>query len=315
MPRSSVIIPTFNRPFLLPRAVESARAAGTDVEIIVVDDASVDETAQVARDLPDIKYVRLDRNERVAGARNAGLRASSGEYVTFLDDDDVRLPGTLNEQVELLRANPDAALVYGQAIVRDESSERVYPLDCPQGDVFWQLLTENFIPCGSAVFRRSCLDRVGLLDSNLAGVDDWDLWIRISELHPVIALEKPVMIWRRSSPVSRQGSSQSAHLVSCAVEQFKSSWIRLPRSVAATADSRQRVWHRFSENMALQLICEAMRSVNHHHMGQATKNVFSLARVGPWPVLRLAKKTGRSLMRRRLSRRSTTPISAVRELS
>src|SRR4029079_16554818 len=137
---TSIIVTTHNRPHLLVRAIESARLAGSDIEIIVVDDASLDQTQTICRTLPDIKYVRLERNQRVAGARNIGLLVSSGEYVTFLDDDDLRLPGTLNEQVEFLRANPDAGLVYGQAIVRDESSERVYPLDCPQGDVFWQLL-------------------------------------------------------------------------------------------------------------------------------------------------------------------------------
>jgi glycosyltransferase involved in cell wall biosynthesis len=294
---TSIIIATHSRPHLLGRAVESARAAGDDIEIVVVD-ASTDQTENVGRALPDIKYVRLERNQRVAGARNIGLLVSSGEYVTFLDDDDLRLPGTLNEQVRLLRANPDAGLVYGQAIVGDKSAEQVYPLDCPQGDVFWQLLTQNFIPCGSAVFRRSCVDRIGVLDSYLAGIDDWDLWVRIAELHQVIALAKPVMIWRRSTPVSAQGTSRGADLVSRAVHQFKSSWIKLPRAVAAPRDRKQLAWNRFSENMASHLIWESMRSLNHYNIGQATRNISSLARVGPLPILGLAKKTGRSLTHR-----------------
>src|SRR5216684_5678821 len=95
MPGISVIIPTHSRPKLLPRAIESARAAGTDVEIIVVDDASADDTAAACRELADIKYVRLDRNQGVAGARNVGLLASTGDFIAFLDDDDLRLPGSL----------------------------------------------------------------------------------------------------------------------------------------------------------------------------------------------------------------------------
>jgi glycosyltransferase involved in cell wall biosynthesis len=304
VPLTSIIIATHCRPHLFGRAVESARAAGDDIEVIVVDDASMDQTESVARALPDIKYVRLERNQGVAGARNIGLLVSSGEYVTFLDDDDLRLPCTLNEQVKSLRANPAAGLVYGQAIVRDKSSERVYPLDCPQGDVFWQLLTQNFIPCGSALFRRSCVDRIGVLDSYLAGIDDWDLWVRIAELHPVIALAKPVMIWRRSSPVSAQGTSQGANIVSRAVRQFKSSWIKLPRAVAAPRDRKQLAWNRFSENMASHLVWEAMRSLNHYNVGQATRNVSSLAQVGPLAVLRLAKKTGRSLIHRTQGRQN-----------
>ena len=302
MPLTSIIIATHCRPHLLGRAVESARAAGDDIEVIVVDDASTDQTENVARGLPDIKYVRLERNQQVAGARNVGLLASSGEYVTFLDDDDLRLPGTLNEQVKLLRANPDAGLVYGQAIVRDESAERVYPLDCPQGDVFWELLSQNFIPCGSAVFRRSCVDRIGVLDGYLAGIDDWDLWVRIAELYQVIALPTPVMIWRRSSPVSAQGTSQGGNLVSRAVNQFKSSWMKLPRAVAAPRGRKRLAWTQFAENMASHLVWESMRSLNHYNLSQATRNISSLAQIGPFAVLRVARKAGRSVIHRRQGR-------------
>src|ERR1043165_2130661 len=117
MPRSSIIIATHSRSQLLPRAVESARAAGIDVEVIVIDDASTDETAAVCRTLKGIKYLRVERNQRVAGARNIGLVASKGEYLSFLDDDDTRLPGSLDLQVELLAQNPDAEI--GRASCRE----------------------------------------------------------------------------------------------------------------------------------------------------------------------------------------------------
>ena len=92
MPSVSIIIATCNRPQFLPGAVASARAAGTDVEIIVVDDASQDETAAVCAQLPGINYIRLERNQGVAGARNLGILASTAEFVAFLDDDDLRYP-------------------------------------------------------------------------------------------------------------------------------------------------------------------------------------------------------------------------------
>src|SRR6185503_4883445 len=102
MSKISIIIPTHSRPHLLPRAVESAHAAGTDVEVIVVDDASVDRTAKVCGELSGIKYVRVDRNQGVAGARNVGLMHAEGEYIAFLDDDDLRLPGSLDLQAQNL---------------------------------------------------------------------------------------------------------------------------------------------------------------------------------------------------------------------
>ena len=212
MPTTSVIITTHNRPHLLPRAVASAHAAGTDLEVVVVDDASTDETAAVCRDLPNINYVRLDRNQGVAGARNVGILSSTSDYLTFLDDDDVRLPGSLDEQVRLLDSNSNIGLVYGQAIVAEDDgspTDKSYPALCPAGKIFWELVEQNFIPCGSAVFRRTCVLKLGMLDERLSGIDDWDFWIRIAELYEIAALDHPVMIWRRSHPDSDQGTSDA----------------------------------------------------------------------------------------------------------
>jgi hypothetical protein len=254
------------------------------VEVIVVDDASTDETAAVCRDLPGIKFVRVERNQRVAGARNLGLLVSSGEYITFLDDDDLRLPGSLDLQIKLLEANQEAGLIYGQAILVDQAGRPapgIYPRVCPQGDVFWELLGRNFIPCGSAVFRRSCLDRVGLLDPRIAGLDDWDLWIRIAELYPVIAAEEPAMHWRQSTPSSKQGTSEAAAIVSKSVQQFRRSWQHLPRVTNAPPETKRTAWRRFSANMAAHLTCEVSRSLRHGEVILATKNLFALGRLGP----------------------------------
>jgi GT2 family glycosyltransferase len=288
MPLTSIIITTHNRPQLLCRAIESASLAGASVEVIVVDDASTDETAAVCRDLPGIKYVRVDRNQRVAGARNLGLLVSLGEYITFLDDDDLRLPGSLDRQVELLEANPDAGLVYGQATLADQSGQptsQIYPRECPQGDVFWKLLGRNFIPCGSVVFRRSCVDRVGLLDHSLSGIDDWDLWLRIAELYPVIALAEPVMQWRQSTPASRQGTSQAAAIVSQSVRQFRERWLKLPRAANASRQLKREAWRRFSANMGAHLTAEVLRSLQHRQPVQAAANLFALLCLGPVVLL------------------------------
>lgn len=293
MSLTSIIITTHHRPHTLRRAVESAQTAGTSIEVIVVDDASTDETQSVCRNLTGISYVRVERNQRVAGARNVGLLASSGKYVTFLDDDDLRLPNSLDEQVKLLELDEQAGLIYGQAILGDQfgkPTNQRYPLECPQGDVFWHLLGQNFIPCGAAVFRRSCLDGVGLLDNSLPGLDDWDLWIRIAELYPIIALEKPVMIWRRSTPASGQGTSQAADMVSNGVRQFRQWWMKLPRAANAPPKMRRVAWQRFSANMAAHLIWEAMRCLRDRDITQATKNIFTVSHLGPLAAMRLTRR-------------------------
>lgn len=292
MPLTSIIITTHNRPHLLGRAVESAHGAGKEVEVIVVDDASTDETERVCRSLSGIKYQRTERNQGVAGARNVGLLVSSGSYVTFLDDDDVRLPNSVDAQVKLLQADDKAGLVYGQAIYGDQSGEpanEFYPRVCPDGDVFWPLLAQNFIPCGSALFRRSCLNAVGLLDDGLPGFDDWDLWLRIAELFPVIALEQPVMIWRRSTPVSGQGSSDATELALRCVRQC-GEWLKLPRAANASSQMRQAAWQAFSANMAEHLIWNAMRSLEHAKLAEAIGSVLAAVRLCPLATARLASR-------------------------
>lgn len=292
MPRASIIIATHSRPHLLPSAVESARASGRDVEIVVVDDASSDETASVCKNLSGINYVRVERNQRVAGARNVGLVASRGEYLSFLDDDDTRLPRSLDKQIEALEREPQAGLIYGQAIWGDQDGRpghKSYPSDCPQGDVFWKLLARNFIPCGSAVFRRSCLSRVGLLDDSIPGLDDWDLWVRIAEIYPIMATETHVITWRRSTPVSGQGTSKAAGLVSMSVQKFRGCWMNLPRAASAARKTKRIAWREFSENMAEHLIWESARALRCGELRQPLKNLSVLPWLDPLTIMRIAE--------------------------
>jgi len=300
-PNVSIIIPTHSRPHLLPRAVESARGAGRGVEVVVVDDASGDETAEVCRSLEGVRYVRLDCNQGVAGARNVGILSSTGEYISFLDDDDVRLPGSLDLQVAALDAAPEAGLVYGRALISGREGEgalRAYPERCPRGEVFWELLGRNFIPCGSAVFRRACLLRAGMLDASVPGVDDWDLWVRIAALYPVAALERPVMIWRRSAPGSGQGTSRADEIVTMATRQFRCKWLKLRRASAAPAEARRAAARRFSESMGGHLAFETLRALAGGHLGSARRNAATALGLHPLGAARAAGTSATSFCRR-----------------
>jgi len=226
MPRVSVIIPTFDRPSLLPRAVESAMRAGTDVEVIVVDDASIDSTANVCSRLRGIKYIRLDRNQGVAGARNIGLLESTADFIAFLDDDDLRLPGSLDHQLSLFETLPEAGLVAGGVLLGDQHcapTGKTALVRAERGDLFWKILelSVHLIP-SSIVVRKSCFQEVGLFNRQLAGIDDWDLWTRIAEQRPVLIDPAPVCIYRSATPSSQQGSSSLArHLLAAANHQPK----------------------------------------------------------------------------------------------
>ena len=241
MPLISVIITTHNRPCRLPLAVESALKAGEDVEVIVVDDASKDATAEVCRSLHGIKYIRLDRNQGVAGARNIGVLASSADYIAFLDDDDLRLPGTLDLQIKALVHDPAIGFVCGPVLCADQNGELTGEVSSPKhwgGDMFWELLTLEFpvFPV-TVIMRKDCIFTVGLFNKDIPGVDDWDLLVRIAELYKVAVVPEPVAIYRMATPASGQGTSAlSAHLTLLAGQQLK--LLKLPRVAAAAAGER-----------------------------------------------------------------------------
>lgn len=283
MTKVSVIIPTHNRSALLPRAVESALRAGTDVEVIVVDDASSDETPSVCRSLKGITYLRLDQNVRQAAARNAGIAVSSGEFLSFLDDDDLRLPASLDKQVEALSANPEAGFIYGQVLFSDPDDNTIkkdaHPKDCLTGDIFWELLQGNFIHIPSVVVSRERLQEIGLFDPSITGVEDWDVLLRLAERHAVIAVDEPVAIYKLFTSTSGQTSSNHIAMVGVTL-RAQAKALRLPRSQAAGPEKRRKVRQHLINSLAFLLLCETQIALSERSRKRALRyflNAFRLS--------------------------------------
>ena len=286
----SVIIATHDRPHLVPRAVESALAAGRDVEVVVVDDASpTDETEEVCRRYEGVRYFRLARNQRLGGARNVGILLSRGAFITFLDDDDTRLPGSIDAQRDTLLADPAADMAYGQAVLEwapgDSGPER-YPEECPEGDIFWQLMERNFVPCPAVLFRREVLFRVGLPHDTTPS-EDWDCWLRIAEVGRVLATARPVATYRKGNPRSGQVTSGAARMVRELTGVYRNSWQRLERARADDA-RRRRAWRAFSYNMATHLVWETGRALRHGRFQAAARNLWTALSLHPLATLRRA---------------------------
>lgn len=315
MAKVSLIIPTFNRPHLLPRAVESALGAGRDVEVIVVDDGSVDETARVCRALRGIKYARLDRNQGVAGARNIGLLESTGDYIAFLDDDDLRLPGSLEHQLALLEGAPESGLVASAVLLGDEQCVPTGEGAAPRaesGDVFWQVLELNlFLLPTSVLVRRSCFFEVGLFNRRLAGIDDWDMWARIAELRPFLIDDRPVSIYRAPTPGSGQGSSALARHLHAAFKH-QATLLTLPRVRAAPKQLRRAVRASLRRRISDTLSWRAAEQLPRGHLFFAASNFLTALRICPWWAARpthlgvLWRSSAAQLRRRRGGPEATT---------
>lgn len=178
----SIVIPVYNQQRFLAQAIDSALAQSwPDCEVVVVDDGSTDGSAEIMSRYSQIRVVR-QVNRGLAAARNAGLAASRGEVVIFLDSDDQIWPDAARNGVELLAARPDAMMVFGRCRLVDEHGLPL-PTNLPtvQSDYFDELLRDNFIWTPAMVaFRREVFDLVGRFDEAISPTADYDIYLRIS---------------------------------------------------------------------------------------------------------------------------------------
>lgn len=200
MPTVSVIIPAYNQAHFLSDTLRSV-LDGTyqDLEIIIVDDGSTDNTRQVAESISDprIRYI-FQENSGLSSARNTGIRNASGSLLTYLDSDDLFLPEKLSLLTDILEREPEIGLVAGQAIIIDENNQ-------PLGEVFTEpipkditnLLFGNPLHVGSVLLRSEWQDKVGFFDQNLRSYEDWDMWLRLARAGCQMGwVAKPVSLYR-----------------------------------------------------------------------------------------------------------------------
>lgn len=205
MPRVSVIIPTFNLAQYLGQAVESVLSQTyDDLELIVVDDGSTDQTHELVGRFGDRVRYLYQANQGVASARNAGIKAASGEFLAFLDADDVWLPEKLALQIPLLEKNSAVGLVYGDVSFLQQTTgtitgRHVERVPHPTGWIWSQVILGNPIPSPTPVVRRDVMEAVGGFDTALAMVDDWECWIRIARVAEIDCVGEPVALYRLHS--------------------------------------------------------------------------------------------------------------------
>jgi glycosyltransferase involved in cell wall biosynthesis len=201
-PKVSVVIPAYNAEEYLTETIRSVFAQTyRDYEIIAVDDGSTDNTLRALRRFEPRIKVLTKPNGGPASARNLAINNSTGEYIAFLDSDDIWIRDKLEEQVAFLDKNTEMGLLFGEALmfVDEKGEKKIQGKIGYTGDPgFCQLLYGDFIPNSTVIIRRSCVDKIGLLNESkeLIAAEDYEYWMRIAKVFPIAGIPRPLVYYR-----------------------------------------------------------------------------------------------------------------------
>ncbi len=200
-PKVSVIIPTYNRADLLPRAIDSvSNQTFKDFELIVVDDGSTDNTKEIVMEYQKkderIKYLWEENSGGPAKPKNTGIKNSQGEYIAFLDSDDEWFLKKLEKQLKLFESSNTLGFVSCNALIIDENNNnnRRWEYNSPKNKDFISLLEGNKIwSCSSVIIKKDIFERMGFFDENLNFGEDWEMWLRITKRYNFDFVYEPLI--------------------------------------------------------------------------------------------------------------------------
>lgn len=219
MPKISIIIPVYNGATTIQATVDSVlKQTFSDFELIVVDDDSTDNTLEILSQYTDSRIQVLScPHGGAAVSRNRGLKQASGEYIAFLDADDLWTPDKLEAQLNALQTHPKAAVAYSWTDFLDEAGNwrQAGRHTRVNGDAFAQMLRSNFLENGSnPLICRSALDDVGGFDESLTGGQDWDLYLRLAARYLFVNVPAVQIFYRiRSHSISSNITRQEQQVV------------------------------------------------------------------------------------------------------
>lgn len=240
-PLVSIIIPTYNCAEYLEDAVKSAFAQTySPLECIVVDDGSTDHTGRLletlARKYPFLITARKE-NGGTSSARNMGLQLSSGDFVSFLDADDVMVPDKIARQVECLNAHGEVGIVYGDYLMVSESLQplAVFAAEMPRDlHVLDSFCYRNWFNPSVTLIRRTVIDKVGDFDEALAVAEDWDYWIRCAKVARISYVAGAVALYRQhGGQTSRDYTRMRRSCIQVARKSFGGNGSRLRIALAS----------------------------------------------------------------------------------
>lgn len=200
----SVVIPAYNVEKTITETIKSIQQQTfSDWEIIVINDGSTDRTVEVINSIEDPRMKIFSyENGGLPVARNRGIVHATGEFITFIDADDLWTPDKLELQLSALQQHPEAGVAYSWTAFIDEKSNFLYAWEpvFAEGNVYPQLLVRNFISSGSNILvRRQFIESAGEFDPSLKSVEDWDYYLRLAALCPFALVPKYQILYRKTS--------------------------------------------------------------------------------------------------------------------
>ena len=287
MSKVSIIIPAYNQARFLGQAIASALGQEqAEVEVIVVDDGSTDDTPAVVAtfaDNPNLKSIRQP-NTGLPGARNRGLAEATGDYVCFLDSDDYYAPAKAARQARMLDENPALGFVYCDIITVDPSGQPLPDqfslgrLSRPlSGNIFQSLMEGGYFPPHAVMIRRGILAELGGFDPALGGHADYELWLRVSGAgHPTCYQDEPLAFYRtHPDSMSKDGLHMQetrvatfAKIARLHPDAFAAGLNHLQQSAADSFQANQVLWQAAEQARG---VATETRTVN----GSATSRTYS----------------------------------------
>ncbi|HLF18598.1 MAG TPA: glycosyltransferase [Candidatus Omnitrophota bacterium] len=307
-PLISVVMPTFNHAAFIKEAIDSVLGqTHRNLELIIVDNFSKDKTEQIVRSVPDqrIRYYQFANKGIIAASRNFGIKQAKGDFIAFLDSDDMWFPEKLEKQTELLLKDGSYGLCFCKLQIKspdltEDGSIRGPKINDRCGSLYKRLTKNNFICSSSVIVRSAILNKVGYFDENeeIVTAEDFDLWLRILRLSGGVFLDEVQGVYRKHVVNESSKYSRLEKALAVIDKHTNNGWITQREANQAKANFYFHVGYDEIESNATRA-----RSYFRKAMQLDPTNIKMLAVCSAGVLLTLVPTFSRWLKRRRLDKK------------
>ena len=284
-PKVSVVLPTYNEEAYIVRALKSLRnQTYSDIEVIIIDDGSTDETVSLITEFDDprIKLIQRESDTGITSALNRGIKEAKGEYVARQDADDWSHPERLQRQVEFLNSNSDIGMVGTGAYLVDIDGDRMAKRHVLENPDVSDLIEHNEFIHGSVMFRPDVVIDMGGYDERFMTAEDYDLWLRLADQYSVANIDKPLYHFRQHGESIYGSNLETLKLYHVLATRRMDASFDEELYAAITADDPQGAIELFNKEERTWFHTELAReSIRYGNLSSGRKHVREAIRLNP----------------------------------